>query len=359
VPDAPYALAIGAGLLAAVNPCGFALLPGYVSLVVLGSGEVSRAVALRRALAMTAAMTAGFVGVFGLFGAVVTPLALSVERYLPWVTVLVGIALVGLGGWLLAGRQVYLRLPRPGSARIGTSAWSTAAYGAAYAIASLSCTVGPFLALTTATFRSGSVLGGIGVFVAYALGMGLVVGLVTVATALARQAVVARVRRALPLVARAGGLLLLVAGLYVAYYGWYEIRLFGGGPVGDPVIDGATRVQGELQGWLSDLGAGRVAVALAVLVAAAAGTAAIARRTPRPRLAGGAAGQVSGMEPEDEERVRSRAELLPEERTAGSEDPEAQAEAVLADSDERTEVPDAAPDTVLERRSSGDATDPG
>jgi formate dehydrogenase subunit gamma len=69
------------------------------------------------------------------------------------------------------------------------------------------------------------------------------------------------------------------------------------------------------------------------------------------------AGQVSGMEPQDEERVRSRADLLPEEQTAGSEDPEAQAEAVLADSDERTEVPGAAPDTVLEQRSSADAAD--
>jgi formate dehydrogenase subunit gamma len=73
---------------------------------------------------------------------------------------------------------------------------------------------------------------------------------------------------------------------------------------------------------------------------------------------GGAAGQMSGMEPQDEERVRSRAaDLTPEERTAGSADPRAQAEAVLADSDERTEVPDAAPDTVLEQRTSADAAD--
>jgi len=63
------------------------------------------------------------------------------------------------------------------------------------------------------------------------------------------------------------------------------------------------------------------------------------------------------MEPQDEERVRSRAELTPEELSAGSEDPAAQAEAVLADSDERTEVPNAAPDTVLERRTSADAAD--
>ena len=73
---------------------------------------------------------------------------------------------------------------------------------------------------------------------------------------------------------------------------------------------------------------------------------------------GGAAGEVSGMEPQDEERVRRRAaDLTPEERSAGSEDPEAQAEAVLADSDERTDVPGAAPDTVLERRTSEDAAD--
>jgi formate dehydrogenase subunit gamma len=62
------------------------------------------------------------------------------------------------------------------------------------------------------------------------------------------------------------------------------------------------------------------------------------------------------LEP-DAERVRSRAELLPEERAAGSDDPLAQAEAVLADSDERTEVPDAAPDTVLERRTSAESAD--
>ena len=40
---------------------------------------------------------------------------------------------------------------------------------------------------------------------------------------------------------------------------------------------------------------------------------------------------------EDDERVHSRADLLPEEEAAGSDDPTAQAAAILADSDERTE----------------------
>ena len=39
------------------------------------------------------------------------------------------------------------------------------------------------------------------------------------------------------------------------------------------------------------------------------------------------------------DRVEKRAELWPEEANAGSEDPEAQAEAILAESDERTDHP--------------------
>jgi len=49
-----------------------------------------------------------------------------------------------------------------------------------------------------------------------------------------------------------------------------------------------------------------------------------------------------GSKPEDvdEERVESRAELLPEEQAAGSDDPHDQAAAILEESDERTDHPD-------------------
>lgn len=44
--------------------------------------------------------------------------------------------------------------------------------------------------------------------------------------------------------------------------------------------------------------------------------------------------------PEEEERIQSRSELLPEEAEAGSDDPEAQAEAILEESDERVDDPE-------------------
>ncbi|MEH0929361.1 hypothetical protein [Micromonospora sp. CPCC 205558] len=58
-------------------------------------------------------------------------------------------------------------------------------------------------------------------------------------------------------------------------------------------------------------------------------------------------------EQNDQDRVESRAHhLLPEETVVGSDDPEAQAEAILTESDIRAADQNAAPDTVLERRTS-------
>lgn len=58
----------------------------------------------------------------------------------------------------------------------------------------------------------------------------------------------------------------------------------------------------------------------------------------------------------DDERVADRAQLLPEEQVVGSDDPEGQARAILAESDERTASRDAAPDTHLEHRTSDEVT---
>jgi cytochrome c-type biogenesis protein len=107
--------AVAAGSVAAVNPCGFAMLPAYLTLVVVGDvGERrSRASAVARAQGATLAMAVGFLVVFGTFGLVVAPLAASAQRYLPGITVLIGVLLIGLGAWMLTGREVTVLLPKP------------------------------------------------------------------------------------------------------------------------------------------------------------------------------------------------------------------------------------------------------
>ncbi|AYV26368.1 cytochrome c biogenesis CcdA family protein [Streptomyces avidinii] len=268
--DLPLALALTAGILAAVNPCGFALLPAYLSLLVLGDDSPTRAIAVGRALTATASITAGFAALFGIFGLAIQPIAGQVQEHLPWFTITFGILIALAGAWLLAGRQLPALMPKVRRApKVTRTVPSMALFGMAYATASLGCTIAPFLAIVVSAFRSGSAGEGIILFAAYAAGMGLIVGVTSVTVALTRSTAVGHLRRAGALAPRIGGGLLLLVGAYVAYYGWYEIRVQRDPATTDPVIDGAGAVQRVLADTLDSAGPAVIAALLAVLLMAA------------------------------------------------------------------------------------------
>jgi cytochrome c biogenesis protein CcdA len=280
---ADLGLALAAGLVAALNPCGFALLPVYLTLLIVGDDSPSRATAVRRALGATAAMTAGFVAVFGVVGLVISPVASLLYRYVPWFTVGFGLLLVLLAGWLIAGRTLPSFGLRPARGpKVRRSAGSMVLFGGAYALASLSCTIAPFLAIVASSFRAGSALTGVGLFVAYATGMGLLVGVAALAVALARPSGVTRLRRFGPALSRLAGVVLLLAGGYVAYYGWYELR----GNVDDPIIDAAQSLQRLLVQTVERPGTVWIAVLFGLLLCGALAAGAIrarhVNRTPGP-----------------------------------------------------------------------------
>ncbi|MGA4729850.1 cytochrome c biogenesis protein CcdA [Micromonospora taraxaci] len=271
-------LALTAGMLGAVNPCGFALLPAYLSLLVAGASDIRGAVG--RALTAAAGLTVGYVLVFGAFGLALAPLAGWLRPRLPWLTVTLGVLLVLAGCWLLAGR----RLPSPGwSARAPrlTRSWpSMVLFGAAYALASLGCAIAPFLAIVVTSLQAGSTGRGLALFGAYALGMGLVVAVAALGVALLRDGLVARLRVAGALVPRLSGLMLLVTGGYVAWYGWYELRLAAGrrDALHDPVIRAAAQIQRALAATLDRTGPALLLATLALLLL----TALLLKRTHRP-----------------------------------------------------------------------------
>lgn len=288
-------LALVAGMLATVNPCGFAMLPGYLALVVAGADTRSRSARVGRALVASGLMTAGFVAVFGIFGLLSVPIASVAQQWLPIVTIVIGLALVVMGVLLLAGREIFLLLPKPSRGAPTTRVTSMLGYGIAFAVASLSCTIGPFLAVAGVALRGEDLGSGLSAFVAYALGMGLVVAVLAVAAALASNAAAAGVRRLLPYVGRIGGVLLVVTGAYVGYYGIYELRLYHAtGDAADPVVDAAARIQSTLSDWLDAIGPIPI---LITLIALTGGALLLRRRRRSTQQADGV------VDPLGEERV--------------------------------------------------------
>lgn len=190
---------------------------------------------------------------------------------MPFATVVIGVVLVALSIWLLCGRELTLVLPRVSGGAPTASLLSMFGYGLTYAVASLSCTVGPFLAVISTTFKQGSIVSGVLAFIAYGAGMAVTVGVAALAVALLGNSVQATMRKVLPYVGRIAGVIVLLTGLYVAYYGYYEIRLnFGDGSADDPVINAAGTVQAWLVGVVDATGVWPLTGGIALIVAVAA-----------------------------------------------------------------------------------------
>jgi cytochrome c biogenesis protein CcdA len=269
--DAPLAAAFTAGMIAVVNPCGFAMLPAYLGYF-LGTdrGEDGDAgVSVARALVVGGAVTSGFLLIFAIAGMIVSWTSVALGEFTPYLTVVIGVVLVVVGIAFVAGWEPKLALPRLDKGGQTRGLWSMFVFGVSYAVASLSCTIGPFTAVVAQTFSRASVASGVVTFVAYGLGMGLLLMALTVSLALARQGLLLKLRRALPYVTRISGVIMVVMGLYLAWYGVYEVRLViqgdqdaTRGPVGL-----VTRWSSEVSTGLDSFDPLQVALVLALVVA--------------------------------------------------------------------------------------------
>jgi cytochrome c biogenesis protein CcdA len=227
----PLGYAFVAGMIAAVNPCGFALLPAYLGLYL--SDDQSGAGARRpvgRAVAVSATVTASFVLLFGIFGILARAGATAVAPSLPWIGTTVGVGLILLGGLLASGQEWHMPLGPRAASRFGAAAriqgmGGYAAYGAAYGLASLGCALPVFLGVVGTSLQLHGAADAVGQFMLYGLGMGAVLTAVTLATAWFGAGFSRWLRSAGRYSGWASAVLLWLAGAYVVYYWLTAIRL--------------------------------------------------------------------------------------------------------------------------------------
>jgi cytochrome c-type biogenesis protein len=317
-PDGSVAWYLALGMVATVNPCGFAMLPAYLSYFlgldpatastsstsstststssattgVGGGGSAGGAPSLAGAIRVALAVSAGFLVVFALAGLLVRQTSVPVYEYMPWISLVVGAGLVVLGIAAIAGFEITARLPKLTAGGRDRTVRSMFLFGLSYAVCSIGCTLPTFLSAVAGTMSRESLVDGLMVFALYGAGMAVVLTTLTVTMALARTSLLRFLRHAQAYVQAVSGVLVALAGLYVVYYGSLELRSYrssGGNVPSSGVTDTVADWSYGIADWIRDTGSLRLTAAALLLLAATAvaAQAAKARRHERATAAAG------------------------------------------------------------------------
>ncbi|MDG0866299.1 cytochrome c biogenesis CcdA family protein [Candidatus Lucifugimonas marina] len=227
----PLGFAFAAGMVATVNPCGFVMLPAFLTMYLTdqqGDAEAGRSArglskSLIKALYVSAALGAGFVLLFGGVGLAISSGARSFITIFPWIGFFLGFVMAGLGAYLFAGGKLYNNRAQSAASRIGTASDTSVKgyflFGISYAVASLSCTLPIFLGLISSSLATGGIVEATGQFLAYALGMTFVITVLTIGIAVFKGAMVNQIRKIMPYVHPiSAGVLILVGGYLIFYW---------------------------------------------------------------------------------------------------------------------------------------------
>ena len=222
----PVGYAFAAGMVASVNPCGVLMLPSYIFYQMNTEGvspsPVRRAL---KALLIAVEVTAGFIVIFFSAGLIITAGGQWLVTSFPYVGIILGVAMVGLGVWILATGRTLSILGGKVTVRRKQGLGNAFLFGIAYAAGSLSCTLPIFLVVVGTSLAGEGALASFGQFIGYALGMGTVIVAVTLGAALFRRAMARWMRLVTPYVHRVSAMFVIGAGAYLVYYWVFQTGL--------------------------------------------------------------------------------------------------------------------------------------
>ncbi|WP_394944524.1 cytochrome c biogenesis CcdA family protein [uncultured Ilumatobacter sp.] len=238
------------GLVAAVNPCGFILLPTYLMyfLGISGGAPGTQGASLRRALKVSAAVSTGFLAVFLAVGFLSVPLRSTISSNSKYVTGFIAVALIVLGIAMLFGYKPPFMMPQVDSGKKDQTVTSMFVYGVAYAVASIGCSIGLFLATVFSARPDETFIDSVGNMVAYGAGMALLVSALTVGFAFANTSLLKFLRGSMQYIDRVAAAFVVLSGLYLAWY-FYWVDLDNGS---DPITDWAFARQADATAFLNN-----------------------------------------------------------------------------------------------------------
>ena len=276
--DGRMATSFTAGLLAAINPCGFVLLPTYL-VYFLGMENLrpgTERASVLRALKVSAAVSAGFMSVFVVIGAITKVSTNWFVEKAQWPSLVIGLALVVLGIAMLFGYRLPFTTPKLDVGQRDRSVQSMYIFGIAYAVASIGCTIAPFTGVVLGSFSTEGLAAGIAAIALYGIGMAIVVTGLTVTLAMANVTLLRFLRRGMVWFEQFAGILLILTGMYLCWY-WYSNLTDG---TGGAVVSKATSWNDKLTNFVQEHQTPVVWIGVIVIVGAVVTALTLQRNEP-------------------------------------------------------------------------------
>ena len=264
------AFPLAAGLIAAFNPCGFAMLPAYLSyfLGLESDNNDEREAGILKGLKVSLTLSLGFVFVFAVIGILTNTIIseASIEKQAGYITLGIGIILVLVGVAMVAGYHPVLSVPRIQMGTSNRQLPSIFLFGISYAFVSIGCSAPIFFLTVGGSFSRDGIVNGSAVFISYALGMSIVITVLTVGISIARSSITEKYRSIMKYLNPISGIFLSISGFFLSAYGWWEIQVSRGNYGTNPLVDLSLRGSGRLSNWVNDVGGGRFAMACLMIV---------------------------------------------------------------------------------------------
>ncbi len=219
-------LAFSAGLVSFVNPCGFALLPVYITYYFKNEG-LEKSSLLKRlfvSLIFGLMVSLGFVAIFSLIGFIVSYIGRGLLRYVGWFDLSIGILLIIIGFIYLFNLNAKVNLnkltiigEKLKSNKLNNRYASFFLYGIGFAIASLGCTLPIFLLVVTTAIQQTGIANGIIILLIYAAGMSFFMILFSIGVAFSKTIIEKTLKKRMPYIYKLGAVIVIIAGIYLIY----------------------------------------------------------------------------------------------------------------------------------------------
>ena len=207
------------------------------------TGADRQRASVQRALVVSLATSAGFIVVFLAVGTVSRLVTRQVQDNAKYVSLVVGVGLIVLGVMMLRGWKPPMTTAAAGAGRERKRTFvGMFAFGAAYAVASIGCTIGFLVSAVFGSFAATGFVSGVASVALYGAGMALVVSALTMTLAVASGGLLRLLRNGLRYIDRAAGVFIILTGIYLTWY-WYA-AITG---------SGANPVTGKIDSWQSEL----------------------------------------------------------------------------------------------------------